>query len=162
MTQSKEFRPTPEVIPAQQLDYPAKQADMTPQPDSDLSNYRAAGKLQGKVALITGGDSGIGRAIAIAYAMEGADIAIIYNQNDEDAETTRKVVEQKQQNCLTIKADVRDFAACSQAVEQTINKYGKLNILVNNAAYQMVQESFEDLSIEQFQYTIETNVYGFF
>ena len=162
MTQSKEFRPTPEVIPAQQLDYPAKQADMTPQPDSDLSNYRAAGKLQGKVALITGGDSGIGRAIAIAYAMEGADVAIIYNQNDEDAQITRKAVEKKQQNCLTIKTDVRDFAACSQAVEKTINKYGKLNILVNNAAYQMVQESFEDLSIEQFQYTIETNVYGYF
>ncbi|MEM7713578.1 MAG: SDR family oxidoreductase [Cyanobacteria bacterium P01_A01_bin.68] len=162
MTQSKEFRPTPKEIPGQQLDYPAKQADMTPQPDSDLSNYRAAGKLQGKVALITGGDSGIGRAIAIAYAMEGADVAIIYNQNDEDAEITREAVEKKQQNCLNIKADVRDFAACSQAVEQTINKYGKLNILVNNAAYQMVQESFEDLSIEQFQYTIETNVYGYF
>ncbi|BAY81973.1 putative oxidoreductase [Calothrix parasitica NIES-267] len=162
MTQSKEFRPTPEDIPGQQLDYPAKQADMIPQPDSDLSNYRAAGKLQGKVALITGGDSGIGRAIAIAYAMEGADVAIIYNQNDEDAEITREAVEKRQQNCLIIKADVRDFAACSQAVEQTVNKYGKLNILVNNAAYQMVQESFEDLSIEQFQYTIETNVYGYF
>jgi NAD(P)-dependent dehydrogenase (short-subunit alcohol dehydrogenase family) len=162
MTQSKEFRPTPEQIPGQKLDYPAKQSDMTPQPDSDLSNYRAAGKLQDKVALITGGDSGIGRAVAIAYAMEGADVAIIYNQNDEDAETTRKAVEKKQRNCLNIKADVRNFVACQQAVEQTINKYGKLNILVNNAAYQMVQESFEDLSIEQFQRTIETNVYGYF
>ncbi len=162
MTQSKEFRPTPDQIPGQQLDYPAKQSDMTPQPDSDLSNYRAAGKLQGKVALITGGDSGIGRAVAIAYAMEGADVAIIYNQNDEDAETTRKAVEKKQQSCLNIKADVRDFESCRQAVEQTINKYGKLNILVNNAAYQMVQEKFEDLSIEQFQRTIETNVYGYF
>jgi NAD(P)-dependent dehydrogenase (short-subunit alcohol dehydrogenase family) len=162
MTQSKEFRPTPEQIPGQQLDYPAKQSDMTPQPDSDLSNYRAAGKLQGKVALITGGDSGIGRAVAIAYAMEGADVAIIYNQNDEDAETTRKAVEKKQQSCLNIKADVRNFESCRQAVEQTINKYGKLNILVNNAAYQMVQEKFEDLSIEQFQRTIETNVYGYF
>jgi NAD(P)-dependent dehydrogenase (short-subunit alcohol dehydrogenase family) len=162
MTQSKEFRPTPDQIPGQQLDYPAKQSDMTPQPDSDLSNYRAAGKLQGKVALITGGDSGIGRAVAIAYAMEGADVAIIYNQNDEDAETTRKAVEKKQQSCLNIKADVRNFESCRQAVEQTINKYGKLNILVNNAAYQMVQEKFEDLSIEQFQRTIETNVYGYF
>ncbi len=162
MTQSKEFRPTPDQIPGQKLNYPAKQSDMTPQPDSDLSNYRPAGKLQDKVALITGGDSGIGRAVAIAYAMEGADVAIIYNQNDEDAETTRKAVEKKQRNCLNIKADVRDFAACSQAVEQTIAKYGKLNILVNNAAYQMVQERFEDLSIEQFQRTIETNVYGYF
>ncbi|AFY56530.1 dehydrogenase of unknown specificity, short-chain alcohol dehydrogenase like protein [Rivularia sp. PCC 7116] len=162
MTQSKEFRPTPEQIPGQKLDYPAKQSDMTPQPDSDLSNYRAAGKLQGKVALITGGDSGIGRAVAIAYAMEGADVAIIYNQNDEDAQTTQEAVEKRQQNCLNIKADVRDFEACRQAVEQTIKKYGKLNILVNNAAYQMVQEKFEDLSIEQFQLTIETNVYGYF
>ncbi len=160
--QSQQFRPTPEQIPGQQLDYPGKQSNMTPQPDSDLSNYRPADKLKGKVALITGGDSGIGRAVAIAYAMEGADVAIIYNQNDEDAETTRAEVEKRGQSCLNIKADVRDFASCQQAVEQVINKFGKLNILVNNAAYQMVQEKFEDVSIEQFRRTMETNVFGYF
>jgi NAD(P)-dependent dehydrogenase (short-subunit alcohol dehydrogenase family) len=160
--QNQEFRPTPEQIPAQQLDYPAKQSDMTPKPDTDLSNYTSAGKLQGKVALITGGDSGIGRAVAIAFAMEGADIAILYNQNDEDAEITRAEVEKKGQTCLVIKSDVRDSQACRVAVEQTVAKLGKLNILVNNAAYQMVQKSFEDLTEEQFRLTMETNIFGYF
>lgn len=160
--QSQEFRPTPEQIPGQQLEYPGKQSDMTPQPDSDLSNYRPADKLKGKVALITGGDSGIGRAVAIAYAMEGADVAILYNENDEDAETTCAEVEKREQTCLTIKSDVRDFASCQQAVEQVVNKFGKLNILVNNAAYQMMQEKFEDITIEQFHRTMETNIFGYF
>jgi NAD(P)-dependent dehydrogenase (short-subunit alcohol dehydrogenase family) len=160
--QNQEFRPTPDQIPGQQLDYPAKQADMTPQPDSDLSNYTPAGKLQGKVALITGGDSGIGRAVAIAFAMEGADIAILYNQNDEDAQITCAEVEKKGQTCLVIKSDVRDSQACRVAVEQTVAKLGKLNILVNNAAYQMVQKSFEDLTEEQFRLTMETNIFGYF
>lgn len=160
--QSQEFRPAPEEIPGQKLEYPGKQSDMTPQPDSDLSNYRPADKLKGKVALITGGDSGIGRAVAIAYAMEGADVAILYNENDEDAETTRDAVEKQEQTCLTIKADVRDFESCHQAIERVISKFGKLNILVNNAAYQMVQEKFEDVSIEQFRMTMETNVFGYF
>lgn len=160
--QSQEFRPTPEEIPGQQLEYPGKQSDMTPQPDSDLSNYRPADKLKGKVALITGGDSGIGRAVAIAYAMEGADVAILYNENDEDAEVTRDAVEKREQSCLTIKADVRDFESCQQAIEKVVSKFGKLNILVNNAAYQMVQEKFEDVSVEQFRLTMETNVFGYF
>lgn len=160
--QSKEFRPTPDQIPGQQLEYPAKQADMTPRPDSDLSNYSPANKLKGKTAIITGGDSGIGRAVAIAFAMEGADVAIIYNQNDEDANTTRKAVEKYEQTCLTIKTDVRNFESCRQAIEQTIAKFGKLNILVNNAAYQMTQQRFEDIPLEQFHQTMETNVYGYF
>ncbi|MEM7553077.1 MAG: SDR family oxidoreductase [Cyanobacteria bacterium P01_A01_bin.84] len=160
--QSKEFRPNPEQIPGQQLEYPGKQSDMTPQPDSDLSNYRPANKLEGRVALITGGDSGIGRAVAIAFAMEGADVAILYNENDSDADITCAAIEKREQNSLKIKADVRDFESCHQAVEKVIEKFGKLNILVNNAAYQMVQEKFEDLSIEQFRRTMETNVFGYF
>ena len=159
---SSEFRPTAEQIPAQTQSYPASQADMVPQPDSDLSNYKPAGKLQGKVAIITGGDSGIGRAVAIAYAMEGADVAIIYNVHDDDASVTKSKVEEKGQQCLNIKADVRSAAQCKQAVEQTVLKFGHLNILVNNAAYQMVQFEIEDISEEQFQRTIETNVYGYF
>ncbi len=157
-----EFRPTADQIPAQTLPYPASQEDMIPQPDSDLSNYKPAGKLQGKVALITGGDSGIGRAVAIAYAMEGADVAILYNVNDADANVTRSMVEAKGQRCLNIKADVRDSQQCQQAVEQTVKELGHLNILVNNAAYQMVQFQLEDLSEAQFRRTMETNVFGYF
>lgn len=157
-----EFRPTAEQIPAQTLPYPASQEEMVPQPDSDLSNYKPTEKLKGKVALITGGDSGIGRAVAIAYAMEGADVAILYNVNDEDANVTRSKVEEKGQQCLTIKADVRDSDQCRQAVAQTVEKFGHLDILVNNAAYQMVQFELEDLSEDQFQRTMETNVFGYF
>lgn len=162
MTSSTERRPTPDEIPAQKLPYPAKQSDMEPQPDSDLSNYTPADKLRGKVALITGGDSGIGRAVAIAYAMEGADVAILYNVNDEDAETTKSMVEERGGKCLPLKFDVRDFDACEAAVQQVMDTYGKLNILVNNAAYQMTQERFEDISLEQFRCTMETNVFGYF
>jgi NAD(P)-dependent dehydrogenase (short-subunit alcohol dehydrogenase family) len=157
-----EFRPTADRIPAQTLEYPASQEAMNPQPDSDLSNYKPAQKLQGKVAVITGGDSGIGRAVAIAYAMEGADVAILYNVHDDDASVTKSKVEEKGQHCLTIKADVRDSAQCQQAVAQTIEQFGHLDILVNNAAYQMVQFELEDLSDEQFRLTMETNIFGYF
>jgi NAD(P)-dependent dehydrogenase (short-subunit alcohol dehydrogenase family) len=157
-----EFRPTAEQIPAQTQPYPASQEKMTPQPDSDLSNYKPAGKLKGKVALITGGDSGIGRAVAIAYAMEGADVAILYNVHDDDASVTQSKVEEKGQQCLRIKADVRDLEQCKNSVAQTIKTFGHLDILVNNAAYQMVQFEIEDLSEEQFRRTLETNVFGYF
>jgi NAD(P)-dependent dehydrogenase (short-subunit alcohol dehydrogenase family) len=161
-SQEQEFRPTPEQIPGQQLDYPASQEEMTPKPDTDLSNYRPANKLQGKVALITGGDSGIGRAVAVAFAMEGADVAIVYNVNDEDAKITQVLVEEKGQQCLAIKTDVRDTQACQTAIEQTVVHFGHLNILVNNAAYQMYQARFEDITDEQFRRTLETNVFGYF
>ena len=158
----KERRPTPDEISSQQLDYPASQADMNIQPDSDLSNYSPADKLKDKVAIITGGDSGIGRAVAIAYAMEGANVAIVYLHSDGDADKTRELVEAKGRKCLTVKADVRDAAACRTVVEKTVATFGQLNILVNNAAYQMVQEKFEDISEEQFRRTLETNVFGYF
>ena len=160
--QTQERRPTPDEIPAQQLEYPAKQSDMVPAPDSDLSSYQPANKLQGKVALITGGDSGIGRAVAIAYAMEGADVAILYNENDSDAETTHNKVTALGRKCLALKFDVREFDACQATVTKTVDELGQLNILVNNAAYQMTQKKFEDISVEQFQRTMETNVFGYF
>lgn len=159
---SQEPRPTAEEIPGQKLPYPASQADMYPPPDSDLSNYRPAGKLKGKVALITGADSGIGRAVAIAFAMEGADVAILYNVHDDDAQTTKTMVEGKGGRCLTLKHDVRDSAACRAAVAETVAEFGGLNILVNNAAYQMAQQRFEDVSEEQFRRTFETNIFGYF
>jgi len=135
---------------------------MIPPPDSDLSNYQPAGKLRGKRALITGGDSGIGRAVAIAFAMEGADVAIVYNVHDDDAGVTREMVEARHQRCLLIKADVRDSAACRAAVAQTAQELGGINVLVNNAAYQMAQRRFEDISEEQFRRTFETNIFGYF
>lgn len=162
MTEHEEWRPKAEEIRGQKLPYPGKQADMAQQPDSDLSNYRPAGKLEGKVALITGADSGIGRAVAIAFAMEGADVAVLYNQNDEDAEQTRAMVEDKGRRCLLLKSDLRDSSACRAAVARTVAELGGLNVLVNNAAYQMAQERFEDLTEEQFRRTFETNIFGYF
>lgn len=146
----------------QKLPYPAKQSDMKPQPFSDLSNYKPAGKLKGKTALITGGDSGIGRAVAIGFAMEGANVAILYNVNDEDAEETKRLCEKNNGRCLLIKGDVRSSNECKNAVEKTVNEFAGLNILVNNAAYQMAQKKFEDITEEQLRRTFETNIFGYF
>ncbi|MGF1514067.1 MAG: SDR family NAD(P)-dependent oxidoreductase [Elainellaceae cyanobacterium] len=159
-TAQSEPRPTPDQIDAQQLPYPASQEDMDLAPDSDLSNYKAAGKLTGKVAIITGGDSGIGRAVAIAYAVEGANIAILYNVNDEDAEKTKSMVEERGGQCLPIKMDVRE-KACEDAVTQTMEKFGHVHILVNNAAFQMVRKDLAELTIKQFHETFATNVFGY-
>lgn len=151
-----------EDIKGQKLPYPAKQSEMNQQPDSDLSHYKPAGKLKGKVALITGADSGIGRAVAIAFAMEGASVGVLYNENDSDAEETRRMVEAKGGRCLVLKHDVRDSSACRSAVAQTIKEFGGLNILVNNAAYQVSQKNFADITEEDFRRTFETNIFGYF
>lgn len=157
-----EFRPAAADIPGQKLPYPARQSDMRPQPDSDLSNYRPAGKLAGRRALVTGADSGIGRAVAVAFALEGADVAILYNENDGDADTTRHMVERTGRRCLVLKADVRESAECRDAVARTVRELGGLNVLVNNAAYQMAQARFEDVTEAQWDRTFKTNIYGYF
>lgn len=157
-----DFRPSSKDMEGEQLPYPAKQSDMKMQPDSDLSSYLPAGKLKNKAALITGADSGIGRAVAIAFAMEGAEVAILYNENDSDAEETKRLVEAKGGKCLIIKADVRRKYNCTDAVEKTVATYGKLNILVNNSAFQEVQTKLEDISEEQLRRTFETNIFGYF
>lgn len=160
--ESQESRPKASEISGEQQPYPAKQSDMQLAPDSDLSNYKAAGKLTGKVALITGADSGIGRAVAIAFTKEGADVAIVYNENDDDAQETKRLAERNGRQCEVIKADVRQSAHCKQAVAHTVEKFGKLNILVNNAAFQMAQEKLEDITEEQLRRTFETNIFGYF
>lgn len=157
-----EFRPSSKDMEGEQLPYPAKQSDMKMQPDSNLSNYLPANKLKDRTALITGADSGIGRAVAIAFAMEGAEVAILYNENDSDAAETKRLVEAKGGKCLVIKSDVRNKQNCTDAVAKTVAQYGKLNILVNNAAFQEVQTKLEDISEEQLRRTFETNIFGYF
>lgn len=146
----------------QKLAYPAKQSEMDPLPETSLSNYKPAGKLIGKVAIITGGDSGIGRAVAIGFAMEGANVSIIYNVNDDDANETKRLCEKNDTKCLLIKSDVRNADECKAAVKKTVEEFGKLNILVNNAAYQMAQKKFEDITEEQLRRTFDTNILAYF
>jgi len=156
-------RPRASEIEGQKLPYPAVQAEMRQPPQSGLEDYRAAGKLEGRRALITGGDSGIGRAVAIAFAKEGADVAIFFNENTEDAEETRRLCEANAgRRCLVIRGDVRERAQCQAAVAQVVATLGGLDVLVNNAAYQMAQAKFEDISEEQFRRTFETNIFGYF
>ena len=154
-------RPLASDIVAEQLQYPAKQSDMVQPPQSDLAGYRPAGKLRGKVAIITGGDSGIGRAVAIAFAMEGARVSIVYNTNDDDAAETRRLVEGKGGECLTLRHDVRSRDECFAAVKATVDRFGGLNILVNGAAFQHAAERFEDITEENLRRTFDTNILGY-
>lgn len=145
----------------QKLPYPAKESDVKPKPETEGDNYKAAGKLTGKVALITGADSGIGRSVAIAFVKEGAEVAIVYNTNTEDAEETKMLCEKYGGKCLIIQADVRHKEACNEAVKKTIEEYGSLNILVNNAAYQSAQKDFLAITEEQLRRTFDTNIIGY-
>jgi len=135
---------------------------MQPRPQTDVAPYRGSGKLQGKVALITGGDSGIGHAVAVAFAKEGADVAIVYLDAHEDAQKVKQQVEQEGRKCLTIAGDVGDENFCQQAVQQTVQTLGKLNILVNNAAEQHPRPSIEEISAEQLERTFRTNIFSMF
>ena len=135
---------------------------MHSQPETHVSNYRASGKLQGRVALITGGDSGIGHAVAVAFAKEGADVAIVYHDAHEDAQTVKQEVEQQGRKCLAIAGDVGDETFCQQAVKQAVQELGKLNILVDNAAEQHPRQSIEEISAEQLERTFRTNIFSMF
>jgi NAD(P)-dependent dehydrogenase (short-subunit alcohol dehydrogenase family) len=150
-------------MPEQSQERPGIEAKMDPKPRYLAPNYRGSNKLEAKVALISGGDSGIGRAVAVLYAREGADVAIVYLPEEQvDAEETADAVNNEGHECLLIPGDVRDAHFCSEAVEQTINHFGQLDILVNNAAFQQSQESLEDISDEQFENTFRTNIFGYF
>ena len=147
-------------IPQHQSNQPGREQAMIPHPDSFMENYKAAGKLEGKTALITGGDSGIGRAVAIAYAKEGADVAIVYLEEDDDAQITAGKIADEGRQCLSIRGDIREKAFCESAVKKVIEKFGKLNILVNNAAEQHPQKKLEDITEEQLQNTFATNIFA--
>jgi NAD(P)-dependent dehydrogenase (short-subunit alcohol dehydrogenase family) len=157
MAEQKQTEP-----PQQQSQQPGRESQMTPQPREQSPQYRGSGKLTGNVALITGGDSGIGRAVAIAYAKEGADVAIVYLNEKADAQTTKQCVEATGRRCLTISGDVGDEQFCRAAVERTLSEFGRLDILVNNAGEQHPQESLEQISTEQFERTFRTNIFGYF
>jgi NAD(P)-dependent dehydrogenase (short-subunit alcohol dehydrogenase family) len=150
-------------LPKQHQDAPGLESRMRPRPKFEAPAYRAAGKLEGKVSLITGGDSGIGRAVAVLYAREGADVAIVYLAEEQtDAEETARAIEAEGRRALLLPGDVTVREFCEQAVVQTVKELGSLDILVNNAAFQKDQESIEDVTEEQFEYTFRTNVFGYF
>lgn len=148
--------------PQHQEQRPGKESEMYPRPEYKAEDYKAAGKLEGKVAVISGADSGIGRAVAVIFAKEGADIVLLYLDQPEDAEETRREVEKHGRQCLSLAGDVADAAFCRMVVEETIGKWGHLDVLVNNAGEQHPQERLEDISEEQWEKTFRTNIFGMF
>ncbi|SFN48648.1 SDR family oxidoreductase [Variovorax sp. OV329] len=149
-------------LPQQHLRKPGIEAEMELRPRFRAPDYRGSGKLQGMTALITGGDSGIGRSVAVLFAREGADVAIVYLDEHEDAKETHKHVQNEGQRCLLIAGDVRDAAFCRKAVQKTVKTFGRLDLLVNNAAFQMHAAGIEDLSDERLELTLQTNIGGYF
>jgi NAD(P)-dependent dehydrogenase (short-subunit alcohol dehydrogenase family) len=157
MPKQKKLQP-----PQHQRQQPGREHKMKPRPKAEDKKHRGSGKLQGKVAIITGGDSGIGRAISIAFAKEGADISVVYLEEDKDANETRRLVEEQGHKCLLLRGDVGEEKFCRNAVEQTVKQFGKLDILVNNAAEQHPQDSIQKISQKQLERTFRTNIFSFF
>jgi NAD(P)-dependent dehydrogenase (short-subunit alcohol dehydrogenase family) len=149
-------------LPGQHLDKPGIEAQMQLKPQYQAPQYKGSGKLEGMTALITGGDSGIGRAVAVLFAREGADIAIVYLNEHEDAAQTKQDVEKEGRKCLLLPGNVKDSAFCQQAVDKTVAAYGKLDVLVNNAAFQLHAASIEDITDERLEETFQTNILGYF
>jgi NAD(P)-dependent dehydrogenase (short-subunit alcohol dehydrogenase family) len=149
-------------FPPQEQEPPGTERRMRPDPQSEMKNYRGGGKLSGKVALVTGADSGIGRAVAIGFAKEGADVAIAYLSEHGDAEETRKWVEKAGRKALTLAGNIGVEAFCRQLVQKVVAEFGRIDILVNNAAMQRVKERLEDISEEQLDATFRTNIYSQF
>jgi NAD(P)-dependent dehydrogenase (short-subunit alcohol dehydrogenase family) len=149
-------------FPPQHQTKPGTEADIVPAPMFQAVGYKGSEKLDGMVALITGGDSGIGRAVSVLFAREGADVCIVYLDEHQDAAVTKAAVEAEGRRCMVIAGDVADPAFCRKAVNDTVKKFGRLDILVNNAAFQQHVARIEDLSEEQFDRTLKTNLYGYF
>lgn len=155
-------REYPEEFEAQTLEKPGIEADLETAPMFEAPSYEGSNKLRDSVAIITGGDSGIGRAIAVLYAREGADIAIVYLTEDEDAELTKRAVEVEGRRCILLSGDVADPEFCKAAVDETVKAFGRLDILVNNAAYQQQSDSIGNVTVEQLVLTLKTNLCGYF
>ncbi len=148
--------------PAQQQDVPGVERKLDPPADHGEDSYRGSGRLQDKVAIITGGDSGIGRAVALAYAREGADVLVSYLSEDEDAHETRRLVESAGRRCELVPGDIADPAHCRAIVQKTVDAFGRIDILVNNAAYQMSYESLEEIPDDKWDYTFQVNITAMF
>jgi NAD(P)-dependent dehydrogenase (short-subunit alcohol dehydrogenase family) len=153
---------TPARKPQHQLQQPGRESNMTPRPKVVLPEYRGSGKLAGKVALITGGDSGIGRAVAVLFAKEGADVAISYLNEQKDAEETQRLVESEKRKCLLTKGDIGKEQICHRLVQQTVQKFGRLDVLVNNAAEQHPQDDVRKITSQQLLRTFQTNIFAQF
>ncbi len=149
-------------FPKQQQERPGHTSDMTPAPQDEMEDYEGRGLLAGQAALVTGGDSGIGRAVAIAFAKEGADVAIAYLSEDDDAGHTAGCIEAAGRRAHLVRADLSTEPECVRAVSETMEAFGRLDVLVNNIAYQQPQDSFEDISSEQWDKTFKTNIYSYF
>jgi NAD(P)-dependent dehydrogenase (short-subunit alcohol dehydrogenase family) len=158
----KQSEPEVQRPPQEQDRQPGIEAEMEPRPIAEDNKYRGSGKLVDKVALITGGDSGIGRAVAIAYAKEGADLVIVYLDEHQDAEETKTQVQQEGRRCLLISGDVGEEDFCQEAVKRAVSEFGRLDILVNNAAEQHPVESIEHITADQLERTFRTNIYSYF
>lgn len=159
MVQASEKQNQP---PQEQSQQPGSESQMNPLPRSNDRNYKGSDKLIGKVALITGGDSGIGRAVAIFFAKEGADVAISYLNEHDDAKETVRLVQQEGRRCIALPGDIGEESVCKEAVKRTIDEFGKLDILVNNAAEQHPQETIENITAEQLERTFRTNIFSMF
>ncbi|MDG5761363.1 SDR family oxidoreductase [Natronococcus sp. A-GB1] len=162
MTRPEAREKAEEIEPQQQDRQPGLEGEMEPPAEFIREDYEGSGKLKGKVAIVTGGDSGIGRAAAVHFAREGADVAVMYLDEEEDAETTAEMIKDEGQESLTISGDVRDSAFCQAAVEEVVDEFGDLNVLVNNAAAQVVKTDLTDITDEQWEETFATNINGYF
>lgn len=160
MSDSKQ---TPKTLPPQEQDHqPGIESEMKPLPKYEPANYKAAGKLLDKVVLITGGDSGIGRAVAVLFAKEGADVAVSYLNEHSDAEETKRQVEQEGRKCILIPGDIGVETFCQDLIKKTVENLGKLDILINNAAEQHPQDKIEDITADQLERTFRTNIFSMF
>src|SRR5829696_3428307 len=153
----------PDSLPADQLEHPGLEREMSHAPDFGEATYRGTGKLEGRKAVVTGGDSGIGRAVALAFAREGADVVISYLADEQsDADETARVVREAGRNVVQVPGDLQDEGDCRSLVERTVQELGGVDILVNNAAYQMVRDGLADIATEELERTFRTNILAMF